>query len=216
MPVKVYRDSGQRSLGVAFLPDQRQVHFNWVGHFVGCEITRPERGEIGHRTRTAILSLLDARKARGASSSAAPPRIVMSAPPATARLVDPSSLLIRWDTVPIATSGDETAPERPERLGSPDAGEPAATSSKLCYTVLYSPDHGRSWNFAADGSAARLGRRPPTHLCLEDAAAGPEELVIATPAQRFPAGSYLIRVEAFWREHAVHGSYHMRRVEILR
>ena len=38
----------------------------------------------------------------------------------------------------------------------------------MCYTVLYSPDRGRSWNFAADGSTARLGHRPPAHLWLEE------------------------------------------------
>jgi hypothetical protein len=169
------------------------------------------RGEdLGMRTRHALLMLLDARLSTG---QAVPPSVRLLAPTETDELVDPTTLRLQWEAVAEghgaahAAPGVETTAVVPADL---------VAESSLMYALFYSRDDGRTWRHLPDGSFAQPGVRPTEALCRVDAGPGPEEFTVATPATRFPAGSYLLRVDLFVGNRARHSAQHTRRIVLVR
>ena len=68
-----------------------------------------------------------------------------------------------------------------------------------------------------DNSAATPGVPPSSDLLLDDLNAGADEIhTWVTPKDIFPAGGYVIRVEAYRSGARLHYSYHQERVFINR
>ena len=64
----------------------------------------------------------------------------------------------------------------------------------------------------SDDSAATPGRLPPPALLLPDRGTGPERYDCATPAAKFPEGSYLIRIEVYRNSESLHYAHHTEKI----
>jgi hypothetical protein len=98
------------------------------------------------------------------------------------------------------------------------------SEADLVYVLLVSRDGGRTWRNLRDGSSARPGVMPwidgvgpdPARV-LTDASPGEDEsFVWGTPAADVPAGSYLLRVEAYRSEESLHYAQHVEKIHVDR
>ena len=156
------------------------------------------------RTRSSLAMMLGAFYESGIGL---PPRLEISAPRGSERLRDPASIQMsfhatgrRWDGRSCSVSG----------LPQP------VDESGLSYTILYSSDGGRTYRNALDHSTAFPGLLPPARLRRVDRRTGPESFELITSASQFPAGEYLLRVDAFADGQRLHGAHHVQRVGIDR
>ncbi|MBK8974978.1 MAG: hypothetical protein IPM29_03560 [Planctomycetes bacterium] len=138
-----------------------------------------------------------------------PPRVEIVSPTEITELRNPTSIDIqiqlewlRWDRLPYTTSTPANFAEDEE---------------KIDYVVLYSPDNGVSWRNLRDDSIAFVGEKPADpQLLFRDSGVGAEVVRWSVPAARFPEGGYLLRVEAYREDMALHYSVHQVRVFIQR
>lgn len=131
------------------------------------------------------------------------PRIEITQPNEITDLSSPSSINIAWDR---SWKRWDATNYTNDYSGS------FSESTPLDYVVLYSPDNGASWRYAANDLPADVGERPtgstPTVSTTSYA--------WATPGSQFPQGSYLIRVEAHRQDYNLHYAYHQRKIYIKR
>ncbi len=97
-------------------------------------------------------------------------------------------------------------------------GETAAVQ----YQFLYSVDNGVTWNYGCGGAGtAKTGVRlaaGDAHLTCMPTGTFPRTITLNTPAATFPAGNYLLRIEAYRSASnlKLHYSYHQYRAYISR
>ncbi|HWW62593.1 MAG TPA: hypothetical protein VN181_14565, partial [Thermoanaerobaculia bacterium] len=130
------------------------------------------------------------------------PRVAITAPNDTIDLNNPPSVRVtwtsqwlRWDALPY----------------TPAYAANFSDTTTVRYANLYSRDNGRTWLHMRNDAAATPGVRPAdveltTNLFRD----------WSTPANRFPKGNYLIRVEAYRDEVPLHYSFHQYRAFIKR
>jgi prepilin-type N-terminal cleavage/methylation domain-containing protein len=124
-------------------------------------------------------------------------------------LADPASMTLRWSVAFTRFDGKPYTPAYPGAFTEAEAD--------LLYSILYSPDDGESWFFAANNQPADPEVRPgDASLFLLDAGIGNETFVLATPAAKYAAGDYLFRVVTYHRTRVPHSSWHQRRVRLTR
>ena len=89
--------------------------------------------------------------------------------------------------------------------------------SDLTYLVSYRRATELQWLHAFDGVPVEPGVWPqdPTRR-LYDSGTGRESYFVALPADRFPAGDYVLRVDCFRRDGALHASQHEVVIEVKR
>ncbi|MHC5063375.1 MAG: type IV pilus modification PilV family protein [Planctomycetota bacterium] len=138
-----------------------------------------------------------------------PVRVEITGPTEITELLDPTTIDIqfqtswlRWDNQPYTSSTPVGFTEN---------------EAEIDYVVMYSRDVGETWQYMQDDSPAEIGLRPtnPAYL-VADTGVGDETFVWPVPALNFPEGSYLIRVEAYRQNQALHYSQHMTKIYIER
>jgi hypothetical protein len=139
----------------------------------------------------------------------APARVVIEAPTEISELVDPATVSIQWDVEWRRWDGQ---PYTANTL-------PGFTENEtdLEYVLMYSRDSGDTWLHVSDETVATPGTKPtnPAYL-VPDSTPGQETYVWPTPAGAFPEGSYLLRIEAYRRNQALHYSQHQAKIFIDR
>ncbi|NJN63702.1 MAG: hypothetical protein HC882_01690 [Acidobacteria bacterium] len=157
--------------------------------------------------RWAFLTLIQGYLAAGLLSDdiriEQVPRVEMTAPNDATDLVDPSSIDIEWETTWRRWDG---------QAYTSNYADDFAESAAVSYVLLYSDDNGRSWKHMADDTAASPGRRPADSSLFETGAS----YTWSTDSTSFPEGTYLIRIDAFRDDKALHYAYHQRRIFIKR
>jgi hypothetical protein len=117
-------------------------------------------------------------------------------------------------TIPIQYSIDWT---RWDGLPYSQTGAYAEDESQLEYVIMYSRDNGSTWLHVQDEAVATPSERPtdPTHL-VADQGTGPDTYDWSVPADDFPEGGYLLRIDCFRQGAQVHFSYHQTKIFIQR
>lgn len=166
---------------------------------------------IAFISRWSFLSLVQSFLQAGLYSNAGSPdparvrevpRIAITTPNDQIDLNNPSSIRVgwtsqwtRWDGLPY----------------TPSYAANFAEDTTVRYANLYSRDNGRTWLHMRDDAPATPGVRPAdnqlTTSLLRD---------WNVPANRFPKGNYLIRVEAYRDEVPLHYAFHQYRAFIKR
>lgn len=144
------------------------------------------------------------------------PRVEILSPTLTTEIMDPDSITLkwkaewlRWDGQPYTASYNASFSE---------------DEDEFAYVLMYSRDNGKTWLNLLTDEAAEPGRLPwiegtgpDPRLTLDDLTPGPEETwVWNTPAERFPKGSYLLRVECHRRSERNHFAMHMEKIYVDR
>jgi hypothetical protein len=81
-----------------------------------------------------------------------------------------------------------------------------------------------TWFNMRDDSPAEPGRMPwiagigadPSRVLRDDNAGGDEVWTWATPPERFPEGTYTVRIEAYRDTEALHYAHHMEKIYVER
>jgi hypothetical protein len=152
----------------------------------------------------SYLSLIQGFLAAGLfNGSAAPavaqvPRVVITSPNASSNLTAPTTINIAWSKQWLRWDG------KPYTTGYASTW---TSATPVSYLVMYSADYGQTWKYVQDDAAVTPGQvpRPPaadTHWVTSTTYAWP------VPAASFPAGGYIIRVEAYRNNFTLHYSFH--------
>jgi len=161
----------------------------------------------------SLLALMQSLFEAGDGALARPvarlPRVVIRAPTAATELIEPSAIDLRWEC--LWTRWDA----RPYTgTTTMNTGE---TEANLVYALLCSADGGRTWRYIVDDSAAIPGERPRhAGVLVADQQTGPEVYHWETPEAAVPAGSYLIRVEAYRQGEELHVAHHTEKIFVDR
>ncbi|MDH3284106.1 MAG: type II secretion system GspH family protein [Acidobacteriota bacterium] len=151
---------------------------------------------------TLIQSFINAGKAATDPRIPQLPRVEIVSPDDLTDLDDPSSIDVQWLVEWKRWDGQKYTPSYADGFSE---------STPLDHVLMYSDDGGRSWKHVQDGSAATPGVRPVAAYRMT-----PTSFTWSTPAGSFPRGSYLIRVESYRQDIALHHSYHQQKVYIKR
>lgn len=164
--------------------------------------------------RFAVLSMLHSYFEVGMSSlpsrALMPPRLEIESPTIVSELRDPGSITIKYDIEWKRWDGQPY-------LAATSAGF-SEDESQIYYVLYYSSDMGRTWRYLQDDSVALIATQPTstTYKVMDWNPKAPETYTWATPAARFPRGTYLLRVEAYREGQALHYSHHMTQCYIDR
>lgn len=138
-----------------------------------------------------------------------PPRVEIVAPTEISEILNPATIDIsyqvewrRWDRLPYTRTTPSTFTE---------------DETQIDYVICYSPDNGATWRHIQDDELATIGEKPedPAYI-IRDAGTGPDVYSWDTPRATFPDGSYVIRIEAYRRNMALHYSVHQMKIYIER
>ncbi len=144
------------------------------------------------------------------------PRVEVLSPTLITELEDPSTIDVqwriewrRWDGKPYTRSY---------------AAGFAQAESDLVYVPMYSTDNGKTWLSMRDDASIQPGHLPwiegvgpdPARTVLDLTAGGNETFSWAVPKDRFPEGSYLIRIETFRVDESLHYAQHMEKIYVNR
>lgn len=134
------------------------------------------------------------------------PRIEIESPTDITELQNPDSISIqykatwkRWDDLPYTASGTFSEDE-----------------SQLEYAIMYSNDGGTTWYHCMDDTLATPGTKPDSMHLVADAGLGSDRYTWSVPQERFPEGSYLLRIDCFRHGAQVHYSFHKTKIFIQR
>jgi hypothetical protein len=138
-----------------------------------------------------------------------PPRIAIESPTDISEILDPVSIPIqvslawtRWDGEPYSSSMPVDFTE---------------DEAQINYVAMVSRDLGRTWRHVQDDSPATPGTPPlAVSLLVADSGPGDETITWATPAASFPAGIYLLRIEAYRDGQALGYSHHQVKLFLSR
>ncbi|MCA8943901.1 MAG: hypothetical protein KDB80_15160 [Planctomycetes bacterium] len=138
-----------------------------------------------------------------------PARVEILSPTEISEINNPTSIDIqfsaewtRWDGQPYTGS---------------TSGSFAEAEGELEYVIMYSPDIGTTWRYIQNDAVAVPGTKPTdASVIVADAGAGDETVNWSVPAGSFPEGSYLIRVECYRQNQALHYSQHQSKIYIER
>jgi hypothetical protein len=137
------------------------------------------------------------------------PTVEIAEPQPYEKLRLPSHVALSWNTSALRFDGQPYTARYPQEF--------AANEADLAYVVTYRRlDSDEGWR-TVDGEPTEPGTRPSQQSQLiADVSAGGESFVLYLPADRFPAGSYLLRVDCVHRSRHVHVAHHEVRVKIER
>jgi len=144
------------------------------------------------------------------------PRVEIRYPTLSDEIDDPVSITLRWSTEWTRWDGRKYTDAYPDGF--------TENADDLTYLLLYSKDNGDTWLHMLDDSKAQPGKPPwidgvgpDPRVTLSDAVvAGDETWTWATPASRFPRGSYLVRIEAHRKSVRRHYAVHMEKIHVGR
>ncbi|HEX9983105.1 MAG TPA: prepilin-type N-terminal cleavage/methylation domain-containing protein [Thermoanaerobaculia bacterium] len=123
------------------------------------------------------------------------PRIVISTPNPNVELNNPATVSVAWDLQWRRWDGLKYTPSYPNGF---------TDDTSVRFAVLYSRDNGRTWLYMQDNTpVTELGRKPVAARLLAATSYN-----WSTPAASFPAGNYVIRVEAYREGLPLHYSFH--------
>ncbi len=131
------------------------------------------------------------------------PRVAITTPNDDVDLRNPSTINIAWSSQWTRWDGLKY---------TPDYSATFAEDVTVRFATLYSRDNGRTWLNMRDDSAARAGVRPTDSQYLITATS----YNWSVPADRFPKGNYVIRIEAYRDEVPLHYAFHQYRAFIKR
>ena len=138
-----------------------------------------------------------------------PPRVEIVSPTEISEIFNPTTIdltfdveWLRWDRLPYTRTTPASFAE---------------DESMIDYVIYYSPDNGATWRHIQDDELAVIGEKPTdTSYILADAGTGPDVYAWNTPRSGFPDGSYVLRIEAYRRDMALHYSVHQMKIYIER
>jgi hypothetical protein len=134
-------------------------------------------------------------------------------------LADPSTISVHWSSDFLRWDGQKYTQYYPDGFTDP------TWVSHLRYVLLYSNDNGDTWYYMeSDSNAVPLlatpGKMPvdaeAVYLLPDMDPLDDEFFTWAVPEGLFPESSYLIRVECYRDNKALHYSYHMEKIFIDR
>jgi hypothetical protein len=177
--------------------------------------------------RWAVLSLVHSFLTAGEPDTAliAPvrieqlPRAEIKQPTIITALDDPTTITVQWSSEFLRWDGEKYSQYYPNGFSDP------AWVNNLRYVLLYSNDNGDTWYYMESDPAAvpqqAVPERRPTgplaaYMKADLNPTGDEVFTWATPSDLFPESSYLIRVEVYREDKALHYSYHMEKIFIDR
>jgi len=185
-----------------------------TGYIVVNGIDRTIESGSGHIAKYAMLSLLHSFFSAGDPTLphriVQLPRVTISDPTAITELSDPSTIPVRWNTNWRRWDGRKYVPGFADTFAEDEAD--------LRYVLMYSPDSGQDWFHMVDGSEAVPGRRSldPAVSLTDSNPGGDETFDWNVPANSFPKGSYLIRIEVYRGTQELHYGYHTEKIYIER
>jgi hypothetical protein len=170
--------------------------------------------------RYSLLSLVHSFFAGGVPGGLNPirqlPRVQVRHPTLVTDLESPASIPVQWSTEWARWDGDPYTQSYPVGYTEDE--------TSLRYVILYSRDGGANWLNLLDSSPATPGEMPyiegvgpdPTRT-LPDLSNGANETYIwNTPADKFPEGSYFLRIEAYRANETLHYSHHVEKIYVNR
>jgi len=176
-------------------------------------------------SRWSLLTLIEGFLTAGEPATAALPatriiqlpRVEIKSPTIRTELGNPTTVPFRWSTTWLAWNGEPYTQYYPSNF--------TEDMSNIRYVLMYSKDNGQTWYYMESSSAtepvqATPGVRPPlsSPYLVQDLNASADETFqwSVEPAEDFPEGVYLMRVEAYRLNRILHYSYHMERAFIQR
>ncbi|MFO1052982.1 MAG: prepilin-type N-terminal cleavage/methylation domain-containing protein [Planctomycetota bacterium] len=138
-----------------------------------------------------------------------PPRVEITSPTEISEILNPRGIDIqfhvewlRWDRLAYTRTTPATFAE---------------DEAEIDYVIDYSVDNGANWLHIQDDTPAVIGEKPTDPMyVIPDAGTGPDTYYWPTPSRQFPDGSYVIRIEAYRRDMALHYSTHQMKIYIER
>lgn len=161
--------------------------------------------------RFSLLSLVHSFFEAGATTNPhriqQPARLSIASPTDISELANPDRIPIQLDVTWRRWDGQTYTA----------SVSPTEVEAQLDYVLMYSRDGGDSWRYIQDDVPATPGQRPASsaHL-VRDTTPGQETIQWSVPASRFPEGSYLLLVECYRQDAAIHYSYHKTKFYIQR
>lgn len=137
------------------------------------------------------------------------PRLVINTPNEMTEIKKPETINVSWSTEWLRWDGLPYTTSYPADFFEND--------SDLRYALLYSKDNGKTWLHMMDNSNATPGSPKESLLRTDWFPNGSESYswnVYNT--EKFPEGTYLIRVEAYRMSVSCHYSYHIQMIYINR
>jgi len=195
------------SLQSAENPDMNLTDDDY-GFFVMSGLDRGVNSGEAFLGRLAVISLVNAMMNAGIPGTDGRihqiPRLEITSPSEVDSLQDPSAIPIAWDT--------EWRRWDDEKYLN-DYSNGFTESDDLIHTVKYSIDSGATWRYMQDDSPCLTGVRPTGgYICSSEDSYSWD----VSNSGQFPEGSYIIRVEVYRDDLAMHYSYHQRRIFIQR
>ncbi|MDA1193669.1 MAG: prepilin-type N-terminal cleavage/methylation domain-containing protein [Planctomycetota bacterium] len=190
------------------------------GYVVVNGIDRTTESGSSFIARYSMLSLVHSYFGSGLPSSANRirqlPRMQLLAPTLITELDNPSTIEVRWSVSWTRWDGKKYTSSYPDGF--------AESSDSLVYVPMVSKDNGRTWQSMLNGEAVTPGRVPwiegvgrdPDQTLVDAVPGGDESFTWNTPADEFPQGSYLIRIEGFRLDEALHYTQHMEKIYVNR
>ena len=161
---------------------------------------------------TMVQSFLEVGDTSLAHRIKMPPRAEIQAPTEITELDNPADIDVQWDVFWVRWDGQ---PYTSSTLSGFTESE-----AELEYVVMYSRDNGTTWAHCEDNTLATPGTKPTSPTVLfPDSGAGAETYNWKTPGTgtgAFPEGSYLLRVETYRNNQALHYSQHQVKIYIAR
>jgi hypothetical protein len=125
------------------------------------------------------------------------PRVAITAPDDTTDIDNPASLRVQWQSSWRRWDGLAYTPAYPANW---------TDDTTIRFARLYSRDNGRTWLHMQDDTPATPGVRPASGYLTTTTTYD-----WSVPANRFPRGNYLLRIEAYRDEVPLHYSFHQFR-----
>lgn len=166
------------------------------------------------------MSVLHAYLAGGLSATAPRirqlPRCQILGPTATDELDDPDFVSLVWRTTWERWDGRAYTPDYATTFVEDEA--------QLVYVPMYSADDGATWKSVLDDQSVEPGVLPwtpglgpnPSCTVLDSSLGADESLTWTLSRTLFPAGAYLIRIDAYRADEPLHYAQHVERIHVRR
>lgn len=151
---------------------------------------------------TLVHTFLEAGLSATAGRIPQLPRIAITDPNDLTDLTTPSSISVQWDESWTRWDGQPYTPNYSSTF---------AETTPTSFTVMYSDDGGTIWKHVQDDSVATPGTRPSSTYLQTG-----QTYSLSTSVNKFPQGSYLLRVEAYRDDVSLHYAYHQIKIYIKR
>jgi hypothetical protein len=131
------------------------------------------------------------------------PRVSLTSPNDSTNTDNISTLNVAWTTQWLRWDGLPYTPAY---------GATFAEDTSVSYALMYSRDNGKTWLYLQDDKPATPGVKPTLPAYLTTATS----YAWNVPANAFPKGNYVVRVEAYRDSIPLHYSFHQYRVFLKR